>query len=46
VLVHVDKDDVTLYGIVDNWLERDLAKSIAWGTPGVRNVINNITIAW
>jgi osmotically-inducible protein OsmY len=46
VLVHVDKDDVTLYGIVDNWLERDLAKSIAWGTPGVKNVINNITIAW
>jgi len=46
VLVHVDKEDVTLYGIVDNWLERDLARNIAWGTPGVKNVINNITIAW
>jgi osmotically-inducible protein OsmY len=36
---------VTLSGPVFSWSERDLAEYSAWSAPGVRSVINNITIA-
>jgi len=42
--VAIDGTDVTLSGHVHSWSERELAKHTAWGTPGVRNVVDNITI--
>jgi osmotically-inducible protein OsmY len=45
ISVDVRGADVTLTGSVHSWSERDLARNAAWGTPGVRNVVDNITIA-
>ena len=44
IFVEVHGDDVTLSGTVHNWSERDLARQSAWGTAGVRNVVDNIRI--
>ena len=44
ISVEVRGTDVTLTGTVHSWSERDLATHSAWGTPGVRNVVNNITV--
>ena len=38
--------DVTLTGTVHNWSERQLAAHSAWVTPGVRNVVDDISVAW
>ena len=46
ISVDVRGADVTLSGKVHSWSERDLAKHSAWGTPGVRNVVDNMTIAY
>jgi osmotically-inducible protein OsmY len=46
ISVDVQGADVTLTGTVHSWSERDLARDSAWGTPGVRNVVDNITIAY
>ena len=46
VQVEVHDANVTLSGTVDNWSERELVRRTAWGTPGVRKVDNNISIAW
>ena len=46
ISVGVRGADVTLTGTVHSWSERDLARNAAWGTPGVRNVVDNITIAY
>ena len=46
ISVEVHGDDVTLSGTVDSWAERELAEHSAWGTPGVRKVVDNITIAY
>ena len=46
ISVGVRGADVTLTGTVHSWSERDLARDSAWGTPGVRNVVDNITIAY
>jgi osmotically-inducible protein OsmY len=46
IAVSVKDNDVTLTGSVHNWSDRDLAATTAWGTPGVRHVINNTTIAY
>ena len=46
ISVDVRGTDVTLTGKVHSWSERDLAKHAAWGTPGVRNVVDNMTIAY
>jgi osmotically-inducible protein OsmY len=46
VSVEVHEANVTLSGTVDNWSELELARHTAWGTPGVRKVTDNITIAW
>lgn len=46
ISVEVHGADVTLTGTVHSWSERDLAVHSAWSSPGVRNVVNNITIAY
>ena len=46
VSVDVKGGDVTLSGTVHSWSERELAASSAWSTPGVRKVVDNITIAY
>ena len=44
ISVEVRGADVTLTGTVHSWSERDLARHSAWGTPGVRSVVDNMTI--
>ncbi len=44
ISVEVDGTEVTLSGNVRSWSERDLANRAAWGTPGVRNVVDEITV--
>ena len=44
VTVEVTGADVTLSGRVESRSERDLAGLSAWGTPGVRKVINRISV--
>lgn len=46
ISVDVRGTDVTLTGTARSWSERDLARHAAWGTPGVRNVKDNITFAY
>ena len=45
VQVDIDGGDVTLSGTVHSWSERELATRSAWSAPGVRTVVNNISIA-
>lgn len=44
--IHVDVEgsDVTLTGKVHNWVERETVTTSAWGTPGVRSVIDKMTL--
>jgi osmotically-inducible protein OsmY len=44
--IHVELhgSDVTLTGPVQNWAEREAATTSAWGTPGVRSVIDKMTL--
>ena len=44
--VEVQGSDVTLSGNVRSWDERDTATHSAWGTPGVRNVVDVMTLAF
>jgi len=46
ISVAVSGSDVTLRGTVHSWAERDLATTSAWGTPGVRNVVDKLTLAY
>ena len=45
ITVVVHGNDVTLSGTLHNWDERDLAINAAWGTVGVRNVVDMMTLA-
>lgn len=45
ISVAVHGSDVTLSGTVHSWDERDTATNSAWGTPGVRNVVDMMTLA-
>ncbi len=45
ISVAVHGSDVTLSGTVHSWDERDTATSSAWGTPGVRNVVDMMSLA-
>lgn len=45
ISVKVHGNDVTLTGTVNTWSERDLAWQCAWGAPGVRNVVDDITVS-
>ena len=44
--VEIRGSDVTLTGKVQNWAERDTATTSAWGTPGVRSVIDKMTLEY
>jgi osmotically-inducible protein OsmY len=46
ISVSVHGTDVTLSGKVQSWSERDLATHSAWGSPGVRSVVDNITLTY
>ncbi len=46
ISVKVQGADVTLSGTVHSWSERDLARNSAWATPGVRNVVDNLTVSY
>ncbi|MEO6280302.1 BON domain-containing protein [Roseateles sp.] len=46
ISVAVSGGDVTLTGTVHNWAERDLATRSAWGSAGVRKVVDNMTLAY
>lgn len=44
ILVEVKGSDVTLTGTVHSWAERDLATRSAWGSAGVRNVLDKMNL--
>jgi len=46
ISVSVHGSDVTLTGKAHSWSERELATNTAWGTPGVRNVTDNIVLTY
>lgn len=46
IKVAVHGSDITLSGSVHNWAERESVTTSAWGTPGVRNVTDNMTLAY
>ncbi len=46
ISVAVNGSDVTLSGTVHSWDERCTATHSAWGTPGVRNVVDMMTLAY
>jgi osmotically-inducible protein OsmY len=46
ISVEVHGSDVTLTGKVHDWAERSLATSSAWAAPGVRNVVDKLTISY
>jgi osmotically-inducible protein OsmY len=46
IFVSVDGNNVTLTGTVHSWSERDLATRSAWGTAGVRHVVDNMSLVY
>jgi osmotically-inducible protein OsmY len=46
ISVRVDGSEITLSGTVRNWSEREAAMNAAWATPGVRLVVDQMTIAY
>jgi osmotically-inducible protein OsmY len=46
IRVEVSGHEVTLSGSVHNWAEREAATMSAWGTPGVRNVHDKMTLVY
>jgi osmotically-inducible protein OsmY len=46
IFVSVHGTDVTLSGKAHSWSERELATHTAWGSPGVRSVVDNITLTY
>src|SRR5665213_1191653 len=46
ISIDVQGADVTLTGSVHSWSERDLARESAWSTPGVRNVVDKMTVSY
>jgi osmotically-inducible protein OsmY len=46
IKVAVSGSEVTLTGKVPTWAERDAIGSAAWGTSGVSNVVDKITISY
>ena len=46
IAVDVKGADVTLSGTVHSWAERDLATRTAWGSSGVRNVVDKINLVF
>lgn len=46
IAVDVKGGDVTLTGTVHSWAERDLATRSAWGSSGVRNVVDKMNAVY
>lgn len=46
IAVDVRGNEVTLSGAVYSLSERELVRSTAWAMPGVRNVVDNMTVAF
>ena len=46
ISVTVHGTDITLSGTVHNWAEREVATTSAWGSPGVHNVVDMMTLAY
>jgi len=46
IAVAVKGADVTLTGTVHSWAERDLATRTAWGSSGVRNVVDKMNFVY
>ena len=46
ISVAVKGGDVTLSGTVHSWAERELATRSAWGSSGVRNVVDNMKLVY
>ena len=46
IIVEVKGADVTLTGTVHSWAERDLATLSAWGSAGVRNVVDKMNLVY
>jgi osmotically-inducible protein OsmY len=44
IRVSVEGHTVRLAGRVDSWHEREAAQGVAWSAPGVRAVINDLTV--
>ncbi|WP_426146914.1 BON domain-containing protein [Polaromonas sp. DSR2-3-2] len=44
--VAVSGSEVTLQGSCHTWAERELASDASWNAPGVRSVVDNITISY
>jgi osmotically-inducible protein OsmY len=44
IAVEIDGATVTLRGQVHSWHEREAAQGVAWAAPGVRAVVNELTI--
>jgi osmotically-inducible protein OsmY len=45
ITIDVSGSTVTLRGRVNSWHERDAAQGVAWSAPGVRVVVNELSIA-
>jgi len=45
ISVDIDGGNITLKGTVDSWAERVAARNAAWAAPGVRHVIDNLSVA-
>lgn len=45
IVVHVYQDEVRLEGSVKDWHDRQVAESAAWSAPGVRHVVDNLSIS-
>lgn len=46
ITVRVNGAEVTLSGVIDNWSDRSIVKHSAWAAPGVRKVVDNLTLAY
>ena len=46
ISVEVHGAEVTLGGTVHNWAEREAASHSAWGTPGVRTVVDEMRLVY
>jgi osmotically-inducible protein OsmY len=46
IAVEVKGADVTLTGTVHSWAERELATHSAWGSSGVRNVVDKMNLVY
>ena len=46
ISVDVQGSDITLTGTVHSWSERVLARDSAWSSPGVRSVVDKLTVSY